>query len=122
MMALNGGYLSLYSINAKTGQYREYSTTDQYDSLGVAKKGDDFFVDMLASAKRTVYPEDLPEYMERFTKENLFRQIKENGSFTLHHRLMIKGEPKRVTLKVALVKESDGKKLIAGIREWIIRK
>ena len=122
LMALGGGYLSLYSIDAKTGKYREYSTTDQYDSLGVSKKGDDFFLDMLESAKRTVYSEDLPEYMEKFTKENLFQQIKEKGSFTLHHRLMINGEPKRVSLRMALVKESDGEILIAGIREWIMRK
>ena len=45
-------------------------------------------------------------------------EVRKNGMFTMHYRLMIDGKPKKVSLKVALVRESDGEKLIAGVRAW----
>ena len=71
--------------------------------------------------ERTVYPEDVPGYLERFTKENVLREIREKGVYRLNYRLVIHGEPMHVTLKIAPFKEGEKEKLLVGVREWVKR-
>ena len=65
-----------------------------------------------------VYPEDLPLFSARFSKENILREIAEKGLFQIRYRLILKGEPRPVILKIVSVREDDGDKLIAGVRAW----
>ena len=118
VMALSGDYLSLYTVEPDTGRYFEFIATGDYESLGFAKTGEDFFLQGIVDGKKTVFPEDLPIYLERFTKENVLRELKEQGVFQLRYRLVIKGEPRPVLLKIVSVREPDGEKLIAGVRVW----
>jgi hypothetical protein len=116
--ALSGNYLSVYNIDVKTGRYIEYSATSDYESLGIAKEGEDFFQQAIENGKRVVYPEDLPEYIEQLNKDNVMREIQETGAFGMQYRLVINGEPKPVSLRIAKVEESSGEKLVAGVRAW----
>ena len=116
--ALSGDYLGLYTVNPETGAYIEYTATDEYRSLGFAKTGEDFFYRGIEDGKKTVCPEDLPAYLEGFSREKVLREIRENGVYRLRYRLMIGGEPKSVLLKIVSVREHDGEKLIAGVRAW----
>ena len=50
-----------------------------------------------------------------FTKENVLKEIKENGIFIIDYRLLIEGAPVYVSLKAALVKEKDKPQLIVGV-------
>ena len=118
IMALSGDYLSLYTVDPETGRYTEYIATDEYESLGFAKTGEDFFRQGIADGKAAVCPEDLPLYLREFTKENILRAIRQQGAFRLHYRLMIGGKPRPVILKVVSVSECDGTRLIAGVRTW----
>jgi EAL domain-containing protein (putative c-di-GMP-specific phosphodiesterase class I) len=118
VMALSGDYLSLYTIEPETGRYYEYSTSDEYERLGLAKTGDDFFRQGIIDAKKTVFAEDLPQYLSAFTRDNVLDQIRGGKMFQLNYRLVIDGSPKRVTLKIVSVHEKGGEKLIAGIRAW----
>ncbi|MCR4615260.1 MAG: EAL domain-containing protein [Clostridiales bacterium] len=120
--ALSGDYLCLYTIDPQTGYYREYSSTDSYKELGLNTEGNNFFYNIICDAERVVYPDDLPLFREQMNKENVLATIKENGMFKLHHRIIIDGEPKPVSLKIAMVRKNDGDKLIAGIRVWKERK
>ena len=119
--ALSGNYLSVYSIDPETERYIEYSATDEYESLGLAKEGEDFFRLCADNGKKVVFAEDLPNYLEQLTKENVMREIRENGAFNLQYRLMINGEPRSVSLRIALVEESSGERLVAGVRPWQMR-
>ncbi|MBQ7370991.1 MAG: hypothetical protein IJW67_03745, partial [Blautia sp.] len=118
VMALSGNYLSLYTIEPETGGYTEYIATEEYESLGLAKVGDDFFRQGIIDGKKTVCPEDLSEYLREFKKEKVLSQIREKGVYHLRYRLMIKGEPKPVILKIVSVRELEGVRLVAGVREW----
>ena len=121
VMALTGDYLSLYIVDPESGRYTEYNATSEYESLGFDKRGTDFFLDAAVNGETTIYADDLPEFRQRFTWENVMREIEEHGTFQLQYRLMLGGVPKPVSLKVALVKESTGDKLIAGVRAWRTR-
>jgi len=122
VMALSGEYLVLYIANPGSGRYVEYSATDQYDRLNIAKQGDDFFAQSMANIEKVIVPDDLQGFRERFSKEVVLREVEENGSFQMRYRLIMEGEPQSVVLKIALVHESGGDRLIAGVRAWSDRK
>ncbi|MBR0367166.1 MAG: EAL domain-containing protein [Clostridia bacterium] len=118
VMALSDDYLSLYTVDPDTGRFIEYSSSDDYDTLGVAKEGSDFFGQSIANADRYFYPDDIPAFRRRFTMENVMREIRKNGSFKTQYRLMINGVPQPVTLKAALFNEGEEQKLVVGVRAW----
>lgn len=122
IMAISEDYLSLYVIHTDTGRYIEYTSSDEYEAFGFAKEGEDFFLQGVGDGKKVVCPEDLPKYLERFTRENVLREIQENGAFKLHYRLMLQSGPHPVTLKIVFFNEGNDKQLLASVRAWQIRK
>ena len=118
IMALTGGYLCLYTVNPETGRYFEYSTSEDYDSLGLSKTGEDFFGKSISYAKQVIFEDDIPDFMRAFTLSNVLREIRKTGSFRIQYRLVIKGISMPVISKIVSVKESDGEKLIVGVRFW----
>lgn len=122
IMAISEDYLSLYAIHTDTGRYIEYTSSDEYEAFGFAKEGEDFFLQGVLDGKKVVCPEDLPKYLEGFTRENVLREIQENGAFKLHYRLMLDRGPHPVTLKIVAFNEGREEQLLASVRAWQIRK
>ena len=122
VMAITEDYLSLYSVDPETGHYIEYSATGEYETLGLAKEGADFFRAGTENGKKTICPEDLPLFLKAFTKENILKVLKEEGRFVTHYRLMLEGEPKMVSLKIAPYNDGEKETLLAGVRKWRVRK
>ena len=122
VMALSDGYLSLFTVDVETGHYIEYSSSDDFESLGSAKEGEDFFRDAAIDAEKYFYQDDIPVFLAHFTEENVMNTIHMYGSFQIRYRLMINGKPKPVILKVAPFKDGDREKLVVGIREFRKRK
>ena len=116
IMALSDRYLSLYSIDLDTGKYVEHSATKEYNNLELEKHGEDFFGVAHRNAQKAIYKEDYDRFVNSFTKENVLKEIQENGIYSIHYRLMINGEPQPVSLRVARFMENDREKLIAGVR------
>ena len=113
--ALAGNYLTLYTVDPVTDRYIEYSTTEEYDTLGLAKAGENFFETARLLGSKLVPQEDLALYLESFTREKTLRAIEEKGVFVLRYRLTINGMVRPVALRAARIHESDGDKLIVGI-------
>ena len=113
--ALFGKQYALYTVDPETGRYSEYNVTSGYDDLGFDKKGEDFFTKGRSDGEKMAHPEDLPYFLEHFTRENILRNIREKGLFQMNYRLVINGEPKPIVLKAAMVEESDGEKLTVGV-------
>jgi hypothetical protein len=122
VLALAEGYLSLYAIHPDTGNYIEYSASDEYERLGIAKIGEDFFGESIANIKEAIHPDDLSGFYEVFTKENVLREVREHGMFHTSYRLMIGGKSKRVVLKIASFMDGEEERLFAGVRSWRNRK
>ena len=57
-----------------------------------------------------------PEFLQRFSKENIMREIREKGSFTVQYRLMIDSAPKPVELRIAPFKEGKELRLFAAVK------
>lgn len=121
VMALSEDYLVLYSVNPVTDSYVEYSASDDYESLGLAKEGSNFFAQAIADGKNTVHPDDLALFLNAFTKENILKAIGESRVFKLQYRLVINGQTRSVSLKIAPYNEHDETRLVVGLRAWRAR-
>ena len=122
VMALSEDYLTLYMVNPETERYVEYNATDEYKSLGLAVEGEDFFRQCIINSEKVICPDDREQFRQRFTKENILKGIQEDGMFKMNYKLMIQGEERPVTLKIAPIKDDTGEKLVMGVRAWKIRK
>ena len=122
VMALSEDYLTLYMVNPETDRYVEYNATDEYKSLGLAVEGEDFFHQCIINAEKVICPDNREQFRARFTKENILKGIQEDGVFKMNYKLLIKGEERPVTLKIAPIKDDKGEKLVMGVRAWKIRK
>lgn len=114
--ALAGDYLGLYTIDPDTNQYLKYSTSQAYEQLGLSRTGIDFFDRAVVDGKKVVYKDDLPAYLENVTKENILKEIDENGAFVYQYRLNMDGKPTPVELGVVKIIEDGKDKLIAGVK------
>ena len=113
--ALSGDYLCIYTVDPETDHYVEYSGSKNYDTLGLAKEGEDFFGKARGLGEGLVHKDDLPMYRAFFTKENMLREIEKNGLYVLQYRLNIDGRYVYINARAALVEEKDGPKLIFGL-------
>ncbi len=113
--ALSGEYFGLYVIDPETDHYVQYSVSKEYERFGFAASGTDFFHRGRVDARKAVCSDDLPFYMLYFTKENVMKEIRENGIFVLNYSIVLDGIKIPSCLRIAMVEESDGKKLIAGL-------
>ena len=122
IMALNEDYICLYSVDPETGRYVEYTSSPEYEALGFAKEGEDFFWRGIEDGKMAVYSEDLPGYLENFTKDKVLTAIRETKKFSMNYRLVLDGKPTFVSLKIISFGVGKQARLLAGVRKWRIRK
>lgn len=113
--ALSQDYFAIYYIDVESGWFIEYSATENYHTLGVEKSGNDFFAMSRRNAQRVIHEHDRADFLEIFTKENVLREVRRNKAFTLTYRLMYKGEPVYVHMKISGMEGGDDMHLVVGI-------
>ena len=113
--ALTGGYICIYTVDPVTDHYIEYSATREYEGLGLAKEGDDFFAESRKNSVRFIVPEDVEKFQTLLTKANVLEEIEKRGFFSMQYRMLIDGEEQYIALKAALVEERDGPQVIIGV-------
>ncbi|ADL33666.1 GGDEF/EAL domain-containing protein [Butyrivibrio proteoclasticus B316] len=113
--ALNGDFVYIYTIDPKTMHFIKYNPSDNNSDMNLPAEGDDFFNTVYKRIPVGIYHEDVAAYQAAFTKENVFRQIKNTGIFEHHHRLNFNGKPVYVVMKATIVHEDDSDLLIIGI-------
>ncbi len=113
--ALTGGYICIYTVDPVTDHFMEYSATREYEGLGIAKTGDDFFGQARTNSARVIVPEDREKFQALLTKDNVLGEIEKRGFFSMQYRMLMDGGEKYIRLKAALVEERDGPQLIIGV-------
>ncbi|MCR4888364.1 MAG: EAL domain-containing protein [Ruminococcus sp.] len=115
IMALSGDYICMYTVDPESGDYFEYSAADAYRGLGFAKEGKNFFTQAKIDCTAAILPDDQQKFIERFTKDNVMKEISNNGIFKMNYRLIISNQTLLVDLRAALIKEDDVNKLVIGV-------
>ena len=118
IMALVGDFIATYVVDPATGSFEEYSTTGEYDKLDLSKSGEDFFADAREKSMRVIYSEDRDLFNAMFTRDKVIREAERKGSFEMIYRLLLNDRPEYVSLRASLIEESDGRKLLVGIRKY----
>lgn len=113
--ALAPDYIVLYTIDPQTGQYIQYSPSNAFAKIGLAQQGEDFFADVVLDAPKAIAPEDMERHLRVLTKDNMIREIKKNGFFTHHYRIVMDGKYVPVSLRATMVEEDDAVKIILGV-------
>ena len=112
--ALSADYQNLYYVNLETERFVEYSPDAEKADLAVEQRGMDFFNVSRRDALSAVYEDDREKFLISFTKENMVKALRENGTFTLTYRLMINGKPTYMNMK-AVPMHADGKQVVIGV-------
>jgi len=115
--ALAGEFFCIYVVEPENGSYREFSATTGFNNFEIPSEGTDFFAAYRKLASSIVYPEDQSRFVSLLTRDNVLKEVKQNGIFTLSYRLKTDGEPRYVQLKAAMVEEEEGQKLIVGVND-----
>ena len=115
MSALSDEFICIYTINAATGHYTEYSMTKYYAALGAPVEGEDFFGESRVECERLLHPDDCEAFKAVFSKEHVLETIRKEGVFNLRYRMLLDGAYTKAGMKAVLVKEEDGEKIVVGV-------
>ena len=116
--AITGNFICVYLVDPDTGNYREFSATDDYsDTFSQAKEGTDFFNTLRDAVRIFSHPSDMNRVLSLLTQENVLSEIAQNSIFTLGYRIMMDGKPRHIQLKAAMVEEKEGPRLIVGLND-----
>ena len=109
--ALAQDYFIIYYVDVETDFFIEYSAGDDFNKIGIEKQGEDFFNLSRRNIPRFTCAEDVPGFLEVFTKENVLREMDNNGSFSVTYRIIMEGGPKYVMMKAARL---DARHIVIG--------
>lgn len=109
--ALAQDYFIIYYVDVKTDYFIEYSAGDDFNKIGIEKQGEDFFNLSRRNIPRFTCAEDVPGFLEVFTKENVLHEVDNNGSFSVTYRMVMEGGPKYVMMKAARL---DDRHIVIG--------
>lgn len=109
--ALAQDYFIIYYVDVKTDYFIEYSAGDDFNKIGIEKQGEDFFNLSRRNIPRFTCAEDVPGFLEVFTKENVLHEVDNNGSFSITYRMLMEGGAKYVMMKAARL---DARHIVIG--------
>ena len=112
--ALSSGYEMIYYIDMNTDHYVEFTSEGRRDDLKIDHSGNNFFVDVAETIRRTVYADDQEEMIRCMEKEKLQREL-ENGPFMQTFRMFIDGEAVYYNLKAVKTQTIDKGQIVIGI-------
>ena len=113
-MALSSRYEVIYYIDIETNIYTEYSSSDEYERLGVSKKGKDFFSSAMVDIDRYIDPEDRERMKKAMDKDNLLDMLSQTGAVSFNYKQQLDGRPQYVTMTVVRPK-NDANRIVIGV-------
>ena len=105
--ALARDFYTIYYVNIDTDAFIEFSSADKYKELQIDTNGIDFFESCLHNAPLAVHEDDLQKVLYILNKENMLKELAENGSISTTYRMVISGESVYVNMKIILMEDSE---------------
>ena len=112
--SLAADYFVLFYVNINTDEYIIYTADSEDIDFTERKRSKNFFTDGKKMASKLIYDTDKEYFDSNFTKEKILKSLEEQGSFTLTHRIVQKGNPEYVSIK-AMPMCKDHEHIIIGI-------
>ena len=87
-------YEAMYYIDIETGEYREFSTSQEYESMNVPVEGRDFYAETRVNIERYAHPDDREFAHSLYNKETMLRNLEDRNSYSYKYRIMVGGQPR----------------------------
>ena len=113
--ALSRDYFSIYYVDTVTDRFLEFSSSDEYETLGIEKSGSDFFNLSRKNIHRVVHPDDVDMFLGVFSKEKILGELNANKTFTLTYRLMFGDTPTYVHMKATRMEDKNNAHIVIGV-------
>ena len=113
--AFSRNLMVIYAVDPETDEYTEFNANEDFNKLGISKKGKNFFEKTKENALRVICDEDHDNFSLLFTKKNILGAIEIDGIFIMEYRLMLDNKPTYVRLKAAEIEEDGKPLLIIGV-------
>ena len=115
--ALANEYFSIYYVNLDTNAFIEFSSADKYKELQTENNGIDFFESCLHNAPLAVHEDDLDTVLYVLNKENMLKELDENGSISVTYRLVNGGKSVYAHMKIILMEdpETESRHVVVGV-------
>ena len=92
--SLAEAYEAIYYIDIKSGQYHEFSTSKEYESMNVQVLGKDFFAETRDNAEKYAHPDDKEFAKSLYDKEVMLTNLEGRKSYSYKYRIMVGGTPR----------------------------
>ena len=112
--ALAADYFNLFYVDIENESFFEYTSDIGGESMAMERHGENFFDESRKDALKYLYEEDREKFIAEFRKENVLRQLDEQGKFTITYRLLMQDKPVYVSMK-AVRMSHDRNHLIIGV-------
>ena len=111
--ALAADYYNIYVVDLDNDEYIEYTSSVGGEELAVKRHGEDFFASSVRDTMTRIYQEDQERFLKWFTKQNIVRELGEQGVFTITYRLIDSGVPVYVNMKINRMQGTN--RIILGV-------
>lgn len=91
---LSEDFEAMYYIDIETGEYREFSTSQEYESMNVPVLGRDFYAETHDNIEKYVHPDDREFARSLYHKEIMLKKLEGRRSFSYKYRIMVGGRPR----------------------------
>ena len=108
--SLAENFEAMYYINIETGEFREFSTSQEYASMEVSAEGRDFYAETQNNIDKCVHPDDREFARSIHRKDMMLKNLEERKSYSYKYRLMIGGQPRYFQFTV--MRANDGRHFI----------
>ena len=112
--SLAADYYSIYYVNLDTDEFIEYSSSAGTEELAMERHRKHFFETARKAVHTRIYEEDRDAFLDRFTRENILRELDEQGVFNAAYRLIDTGRPIRAKMKITRTRP-DESHLVIGV-------
>ncbi|MBR4169780.1 MAG: diguanylate cyclase [Lachnospiraceae bacterium] len=103
-------YEAIYYISIESGKYREFSKSDEYDSMNVPMQGDNFYEETYDNVERYVHPDDRDFAHNLYTRDAIRKIMGRRKSYSYKYRLIVNGETKY--FRFTMIRADDGRHFI----------
>ncbi|MCR4685676.1 MAG: diguanylate cyclase [Lachnospiraceae bacterium] len=87
-------YEAIYYISIESGKYREFSKSDEYDSMKVPMQGDNFYSETNENVERYVHPDDRDFAHNLYNKDAIRKIMERRKSYSYKYRVIVNGKTK----------------------------
>ncbi len=87
-------YEAMYYIDIESGEYREFSTSEEYASMNVPVLGQDFYAETQENIDKYVHPDDREFARSLYSKEAMLNNLADRKSYSYKYRIMLGGQPR----------------------------